>query len=111
MSYSALAAIAIQSNQNDQHGGQAIPAFDYYLAPGVLKTYKKQLKQTIYDLLDYSGFLTFVNMDRIAKEIDKIKSVDFDPKDLEECSRDSEEVKKIFEMSAKKALEKTDRIT
>ena len=44
MSYSALAAIAIQSNQNDQHGGQSIPAFDYYLAPGVLKTFKKMLK-------------------------------------------------------------------
>ena len=40
-SYSALAAIAIQSNQNEQHGGQSIPAFDYYLAPGVLKTFKK----------------------------------------------------------------------
>ena len=36
MSYAALAAIAIQSNQNDQHGGQSIPAFDYYMAPGVL---------------------------------------------------------------------------
>ena len=35
MSYAALAAIAIQSNQNEQHGGQSIPAFDYYLAPGV----------------------------------------------------------------------------
>ena len=42
MSYSALAAIAIQSNQNDQHGGQSIPAFDYFMAPGVLKTFKKQ---------------------------------------------------------------------
>ena len=40
--YGALAAIAIQSNQNDQHGGQAIPALDYYMAPGVLKTFKKQ---------------------------------------------------------------------
>ena len=40
MSYSALAAIAIQSNQNDQHGGQSIPAFDYYMAPGVLKKLK-----------------------------------------------------------------------
>ena len=29
MSYAALAAIAIQSNQNEQHGGQSIPAFDY----------------------------------------------------------------------------------
>lgn len=44
-SYAALAAIAIQSNQNDQHGGQSIPAFDYYLAPGVLKTFKKLYKQ------------------------------------------------------------------
>ena len=42
-SYSALAAIAIQSNQNDQHGGQSIPAFDYYMAPGVLKTFKNNL--------------------------------------------------------------------
>lgn len=41
-SYSALACIAIQSNQNDQHGGQSIPNFDYGLAPGVAKTYKKR---------------------------------------------------------------------
>ena len=40
-SYAALACIAIQSNQNDQHGGQSIPFFDFGLAPGVAKTYKK----------------------------------------------------------------------
>ncbi|MDR1619894.1 MAG: anaerobic ribonucleoside triphosphate reductase [Clostridiales bacterium] len=40
-SYAALACIAIQSNQNDQHGGQSIPNFDYGLAPGVKKTFKK----------------------------------------------------------------------
>ncbi|MGL4912294.1 MAG: anaerobic ribonucleoside triphosphate reductase [Romboutsia sp.] len=40
ISYSALAAIAIQSNQNDQHGGQSIPFFDYGLAEGVYKTFK-----------------------------------------------------------------------
>ena len=37
-SYAALACIAIQSNQNDQHGGQAIPNFDVDMAPGVRKT-------------------------------------------------------------------------
>ena len=47
MSYGALAAIAIQSNQNDQHGGQSIPAFDYYMAPGVLKTFKKEYNQKL----------------------------------------------------------------
>lgn len=41
ISYGALAAIAIQSNQNDQHGGQSIPLFDYGLAEGVYKTFKK----------------------------------------------------------------------
>lgn len=40
-SYSALACIAIQSNQNDQHGGQSIPNFDFGMAPGVAKTYAK----------------------------------------------------------------------
>jgi ribonucleoside-triphosphate reductase len=40
-SYAALACIAIQSNQNDQHGGQSIPNFDYGLAPGVAKTFRK----------------------------------------------------------------------
>ena len=39
--YAALACIAIQSNQNDQHGGQSVPNFDYAMALGVKKTYKK----------------------------------------------------------------------
>ena len=40
-SYAALACIAIQSNQNDQHGGQSIPNFDYSMAPGVKKTFRR----------------------------------------------------------------------
>ena len=40
-SYAALACIAIQSNQNDQHGGQSVPNFDYSMAEGVAKTYRK----------------------------------------------------------------------
>ncbi len=46
-SYSALACIAIQSNQNDQHGGQSVPNFDYGMAPGVKKTYKKLYRQNL----------------------------------------------------------------
>lgn len=111
MSYSALAAIAIQSNQNDQHGGQSIPAFDYYLAPGVLKTFKKQWKQMIYDLLDFSGFDTFINMNTVAKEIDKLSSIDVNIEEFEKLSKGSEEVMRIFEKSYEKALQKTDRIT
>ena len=111
MSYSALAAIAIQANQNDQHGGQAIPAFDYYLAPGVLKTYKKQLKQTMYDLLDYSGFLLFINFDKFVEKINKLNSVEFDESDFDKLCKNSDEVKRIVKISKEKALQKTDRIT
>ena len=46
-SYSALACIAIQSNQNDQHGGQSVPNFDYAMAEGVRKTYVARYKQNL----------------------------------------------------------------
>lgn len=46
-SYSALACIAIQSNQNDQHGGQSIPNFDYAMATGVHKTYTQIYEKNI----------------------------------------------------------------
>ena len=49
-SYSALACIAIQSNQNDQHGGQSIPNFDYGLALGVAKTFISEVAR-ISDIL------------------------------------------------------------
>lgn len=55
-SYAALAAIAIQSNQNDQHGGQSIPNFDYGMAEGVAKTflraYRRCLTEAVEDKLD-----------------------------------------------------------
>ena len=111
MSYSALAAIAVQSNQNDQHGGQSIPAFDYYLAPGVLKTFKKQFKQQIYDFLDFESLLDFVNMDRVAKEIDKLDSIEVNIEDFSNFYKDSDKLRVLFEKSYEKALQKTDRTT
>ena len=111
MSYSSLAAIAIQSNQNDQHGGQSIPAFDYYMAPGVLKTFKKQFKQQIYDLLDYSDLLSFINIDRIVREIDKLNSIEFDIEIFEPIYKESKSIKRMFEKSYEKAIQKTNRTT
>lgn len=51
-SYSALACIAIQSNQNDQHGGQSVCDFDYGLALGVKKTYRRLFKKHLAEALD-----------------------------------------------------------
>ena len=44
-SYAALAAIAIQSNQNDQHGGQSVVDFDYAMGDGVRLTYERYLRE------------------------------------------------------------------
>ncbi len=51
-SYTALAAIAIQANQNDQHGGQSIPNFDYGMAEGIGKTYRKAYAQILSDAVE-----------------------------------------------------------
>ena len=111
ISYSALAAIAIQSNQNDQHGGQSIPAFDYYMAPGVLNTFKKQFKQQVYDVLDFQDMLPFVNMDKVEREVDKLNSIEFDMSIFESVYKDSELMKRNFEKAYDKALQKTNRET
>ena len=54
-SYSALACIAIQANQNDQHGGQSIVNFDYGMAPGVKKTYVKRFRDNLSRALELLG--------------------------------------------------------
>ena len=46
-SYGALAAIILQANQNEQHGGQSIPNFDYAMAPGVNKSFRKALNRNL----------------------------------------------------------------
>jgi len=109
--YGALAAIAVQSNQNDQHGGQSIPAFDYYMAPGVLKTFRKEYKQSLYELLDFTDFISFVNMDKVALIIDKLDSIEFDLEIFKNYYKDSKEVRRIFEKAYDTAIAKTDRAT
>ncbi|MDR3331697.1 MAG: anaerobic ribonucleoside triphosphate reductase [Synergistaceae bacterium] len=57
-SYSALACIAVQSNQNDQHGGQSVVNFDYAMARGVAKTYTRKYRElltTAFSLLSGQG--------------------------------------------------------
>ncbi len=72
-SYSALACIAIQANQNDQHGGQSVVNFDYGMAPGVKKTFRKRYRDNLGRALELLG-----NMDEgtdaavgLLAEVDK----------------------------------------
>lgn len=66
-SYAALACIAIQSNQNDQHGGQSIPDFDYGMSNGVRKTFKKLYWTNLGKLMDM--------LHDVEGSVDKIKTM------------------------------------
>ena len=109
-SYSALAAIAIQSNQNEQHGGQSIPLFDYYLAPGVLKTFRKELKQELSELLEFEGFKELIKFDKVLEIIDKVESIELDLSIFDDFTK-NDRLKELFKTAYDNALKKTDRQT
>ena len=54
-SYATLATIIFQTNQNEQHGGQAIPAFDFFMAKGVLKSFQKSVAANLLFYLEMKG--------------------------------------------------------
>ena len=63
-SYAALAAIAIQSNQNDQHGGQSIPNFDYGMAEGIAKTFQSAYRHILTEAVEF-----VLNQDELEEKI------------------------------------------
>jgi len=67
--YTSLACIAIQANQNDQHGGQSIPNFDYDMAEGVKKTYKRLYKYNLKNILDFEKIE--LDLDKLLLEIEE----------------------------------------
>ncbi len=72
ISYSALCCIAIQANQNDQHGGQSVVNFDYGMAPGVQKTYGKRYRENLARLLELESEKE-ITEDTAKNILDKIK--------------------------------------
>lgn len=70
--YSALACIAIQSNQNDQHGGQAIVNFDYGMADGVRKSYRKIYRKNLKKAIE---LLTDISFDDVLNQLNTLDVV------------------------------------
>ncbi|WP_022655176.1 anaerobic ribonucleoside triphosphate reductase [uncultured Desulfovibrio sp.] len=68
-SYSALACIAIQANQNEMHGGQSVPHFDFAMAPGVAKTYAKEYRKAFCACLRIAGGLDAAPAETLAGEL------------------------------------------
>ena len=124
-SYAALAAIAIQSNQNDQHGGQSIPNFDYGMAEGVAKTYRKayirRLKETLEDMLDLDNEMQSITELVGQAETacgEKVKLVNTDRFDQYVCQAlidkygvTSEQASTLTKRTRKRAWDKADRDT
>ena len=124
-SYAALAAIAIQSNQNDQHGGQSIPNFDYGMAEGVAKTYRKayirRLKETLEDMLDLDNEMqSITELVGHAEEScgEKVKLANSDAFDQYACQAlmtkygiTSEQASTLIKRTRKRAWDKADRDT
>ena len=123
-SYAALACIAIQSNQNDQHGGQSVCDFDYGLADGVRKTYRRLFKKHTAEAID---LLTAVEDDRafaeeaIAKaeaETGKVASLELNGefkavlvRELTAGGLDEATVERVIAYATKNASRDTDRAT
>ena len=123
-SYSALACIAIQSNQNDQHGGQSIPNFDYGMAPGVAKTYAKlyikNLTNAIELLTECDDAQAIIKemSDRIKEDKNIVPTLDdrngyrlVEKEYLYNYFKDEEIIKKAQEFALSKAYKDTDRAT
>ncbi len=102
-SYSSLACIAIQSNQNDQHGGQSIPNFDYGLAPGVSKTYVKLYRRNLIKILEWE--LKDANIgskiNNIFEDISKKEGIQPALEKMDEyCRIEQEYLNRVFENRA-----------
>lgn len=70
-SYSALACIAIQANQNEMHGGQSVPNFDYAMADGVRKTYKKKYRQLMAQYFEITAGMEPEAAEEAVKAVEK----------------------------------------
>ena len=124
-SYAALAAIAIQSNQNDQHGGQSIPNFDYGMAEGVAKTYRKafgrRLRDALEDLTDGNYdqdelFALIARAEDASCEKARLEnSAAFDAAIVKELTEsypiNSQQAEKLLAKVKERAFRKTDRDT
>jgi ribonucleoside-triphosphate reductase len=70
-SYAALACIAIQANQNEMHGGQSIPNFDYSMAPGVAKTFRRVYFQELAKYVQAVHGMSFGDAQALTEAVKK----------------------------------------
>ena len=95
LTYATLATIIFQTNQNEQHGGQAIPAFDFYMAKGVLKSFRQYLKNRILNFVEIKNDVEITEKyEKDAKAFLK-KTVD----SIKTTEEENEKISKYFSIS------------
>ena len=95
----------------EQYYGEGIPAFDFLLAKGVLKTFKQNFKKILIEYLEFTEFLQFLPMNGILREIERIESIRFDIQIFRQYLRESDKVFEIFEKAYNMAIIKTEKDT
>ena len=95
----------------EQYYGEGIPAFDFLLAKGVLKTFKQNLKKILIEYLEFTEFLQFLPMNGILREIERIESIRFDIQIFRQYLRESDKVFEIFKKAYNMAIIKTEKDT
>lgn len=76
---------------------------------GVLKTFKKEFRQAIYDILEYTDYDKFIAINGIEREIDKLNTIDFDIENFYKFTRGAEELKRMFRITYNSSLKKTNK--
>ncbi|MDD3340879.1 MAG: anaerobic ribonucleoside-triphosphate reductase [Bacilli bacterium] len=105
--YANKAAFVIEAAENNQHGSAVIGAFDYAMAPGVLKTFKKIFKKQVHELLLYEDIFEFVNIERVGKEIDKMDSLSISLSTFDFAYRNSKKIYHLFDEAYENAVMET----
>lgn len=95
----------------EQYYGEGIPAFDFLLAKGVLKTFKQNFKKILIEYLEFTEFLQFLPMNGILREIERIESIIVDIQIFRQYLRESDKVFEIFEKAYNMAIIKTEKDT
>jgi anaerobic ribonucleoside-triphosphate reductase len=125
-SYAALACIAIQANQNEMHGGQSIPNFDYCMAPGVAKTFRRNYFKELSKFFQIAHNMSVEDADALVNAVkEKVgsditlattddygkKLKEFLPEFQSSCRFTAEEAEKAHAFAVRSATTITDRTT
>ncbi len=107
-SYASLACIAIQANQNEMHGGQSVPAFDFAMAEGIAKTFANEYRKSFANYLTIAHEIQGIDLNALGIAdvsilLDSLKT----PISMATMDALQEELQNVCPQSLRELLQKT----